>query len=213
MSKKPSLQDFLRDNPGKGLNDYFEMYGQPEETAPVAQQPIQQDIQQESYVDTPRSYIKGNQKDQSSIDVLNIIASLAMMAAFFLPWVNVEGFKQAEELSTVSGLDMYSLFTHFDLESFSDLSYYTVYIIPLGALIALIGELMRNWAVRIIGQILAISFGVYWGIKLYFLYTAEGIHPEDLAVMDFLQYGYMIAIVGIILLLVDIFRTTFGSKR
>lgn len=222
MNKKPSLQEFLSNNPEKGVNDYFKAYGHIEE-APKVQpvvttpqpKPIQNIAQDNTLVVQPRSYIKdSSSKDKAKIDFLNIIASIAAVAAFFLPWINIEGFEKVEEeITIVNGIDMYSIFNAFSFEVFSDLSYYTIYFIPLGAIIALIGELMRNWAIRIIGQMLSISFACYWGYKIYYLFAKAEIRPEEMESLDFVQYGFMILAVGILLYFVDIMRTTFGNNR
>lgn len=216
MSKKPSLQEYLKNNPGKGLNDYFEAYGQPEETTISTPPPVEENIQPQqdnTYVEQPRSYIDPTNAKKAKIDILNIIASLAIIAGFFLPWLNIEGFQNAEEFTLVSGMDIYSIFNNYKFEAFSDQSYYTIYLIPVGAITALIGELLRNWAVRIIGQMLAISFGFYWMYKFYYLFEKAEIRPEEMVLMDFIQYGFLIVLAGVIMYLVDIIRTTFGSQR
>lgn len=226
MDNKPSLQEYLRSNPGKGLNDYFKKYGdpepqvQPEPVNPPQPEPeptpeIQPPAIDNTYVEQqPRSYITAPSKDKSKIDVINIIASVLVIVSFFLPWMDMTGFKHTEDLekATVTGMDMYTLFKLFNLESFSALSNYTIYLVAVGAIIALIGELMRNWAVRIIGQILTICFGFYWIYKIYYLFSHTEIHAADLVLTDYLQYGFFIMALGVILYFVDIMRTTFGNR-
>lgn len=223
MSDKPSLKDFLQSNPGKGLNDYFEIYGNeappkspPQPVAPIAKPepspvlppPVTQD---NTYVDQPKSYIAAPNKKKDKIDIINIIASILIIAGFFLPWMDMEEFKEVGDLTIVNGMDMYTVFSIFNLESFTDLSNYTIYIILTGAVIALVGELMRNWAVRVIGQMLALPFGIYWTYKLYHLFSTE-IHSEDLALMDYLQYGFFLMLGGVLLYFIDILRSTFGNR-
>ena len=223
MDNKPSLQEYLSSNPDKGLNDYFKQYGEPEpqiQPEPVAPPPpkpeptpeIQAPAIDNTYVDQPRSYIATKKKEKAKIGMINILASLLVIASFFLPWMDMTKFKNTDDLEMVTGMDMYTVFNLFNLESFTDISNYTIYLILLGAVIALFGELLRNWAIRSMGQILMICFGSYWIYKVYHLFSHTEIHAEELALMDYLQYGFFMMILGVILYFVDIMRTTFGNR-
>jgi hypothetical protein len=225
MDNKPSLQEYLSSNPDKGLNDYFKRYGEPEpqvqpesvnppppkpETEPIPE--VQPAAVDNTYVEQPRSYIATNKKEKAKIDIINILASLLVIASFFLSWMDMTKFKNTDDLEMVTGMDMYTVFKLFNLESFTDISNYTIYLIPIGAAIALVGELLRNWAIRSMGQILTICFGFYWIYKVYHLFSHTEIHAEELALMDYLQYGFFMMVLGAILYFADIMRTIFGNR-
>lgn len=218
MNDKPSLKEFLSSNPGKGLNDYFELYGNENqnistptpEPSPTPPPPVT--TQDNTYVEQPKSYIDAPSNKKAKIDIINILASILILAGFFLPWMDMTQFKNTDDLEIVNGMDMYTAFSIFNLESFTDLSNYTIYLIIAGAAIALIGELIRNWAVRIIGQMLTFPFVIYWIYKLYCLYSHTEIHAEDLELMDYLQYGFFMVSAGALLYFIDIIRTTFGNR-
>ncbi|MGK0391548.1 MAG: hypothetical protein ACI94Y_004315 [Maribacter sp.] len=217
MDNKPSLQEYLSTNPDKGLNDYFKKYGEPEPVIPPQPEPelipeVQPVAVDNTYVEQPRSYIATTNKVKPKIGIINIFASILVIAAFFIPWMDMTQFKEAGELEIVTGMDMYMVFNLFNLESFTDISNYTIYLIPLGAIIALIGELLRNWAIRSMGQILTICFGSYWVYKIYHLFSHTEIHAEELVLMDYLQYGFFIMVLGVVFYFVDIMRTTFGNR-
>lgn len=216
MNEKPSLKEYLQSNPGKGLNDYFEIYGK-EEVPVSAPTPVQNltppppVAQDNNYVEQPKSYIAAPSQQKTKVDIMSLLASILVVMGFFLPWIDMEEFKEAGDLAMVNGMDMYTVFSIFNLESFTDLSNYTIYLILAGAVIAFVGELMKNWAVRIIGQMVVIPFGLYWAYKLYYLFSTE-IHPEELTLLDYLQYGFFIVLGGVLLYFIDILRTTFGNR-
>ena len=221
MNEKPSLKEFLESNPGKGLNDYFNIYGNEEAPAPVSTPVV--DIvpvpptpapvaQNNKHVEQPRSYIASPTKQKVKVDIMSLLASILIVMGFFLPWMDMEKFNDAGDLTMVNGMDMYRVFSIFNLESFTDISNYTIYIILIGTIIAFVGELMKNWAVRVIGQMLAIPFGLYWAYKLYHLFSHTEIHAEELALLDYIQYGFFLVLGGVLLYFIDIIRTTFGNR-
>ncbi len=235
MDKKPSLQEYLKNNPSKGLNDYYEEYGHIETPPPVEPQytPPQQQYtppppqQQQQYIpptqqqpvyhDAANSYLPPpKKKKDSSISPISIIGGLLVLAGIALPWISVETLpKLFEKITTINGYQMPDSITKiFDVSS--SLIYQSIYMIPLGGLLAILGEFTRNWALRIFGQVLVVCFGIYW---IYTLMSShghitdmkEGLKVKDLELFKYLQYGTYITLGGIFFFCIEIIRTMFGK--
>ncbi len=293
MDKKPTLKEFLRDNPNKGLNDYFQEWGQdpepvhpeyhppqeninptppptPVEPPPVVEQPpIQQyqpptpppvveqppvqqyqppspppptkqyqnpqqqyqnpqqqyqnpqqqyqvnkpPVQQDNtYVNQPKSYLTPTRSAKTKVSILSILGAILVIAALFLPWINVESLKGFKDIVTVTGLNMPEAFEKI-MGYQHTLLYHTIYAITAGGAIALLGEISRSWVLRILGQVIAVAFGIFW---IYNLYTSYGhitteLNIKDLELFKYLQYGSFMMVGGITLFFLDMLRTMFGK--
>lgn len=201
MDKKPSLQEFLRKHPGKGLNDYYKKYGDPASVPPPS-------------VDKPRSYITRPKREKSKVNFLSVVASVLLLAGFFLPWLDVSLLQgqEAGASSFASGWDMQKVYSRLSLPQFSATSHLTSYLIPVGAVVALFGELLRHWPSRSIGQVLGLSFSAYWLYKLYVLLIKSDYAPTEPAWDSLLQYGFIPLGLGMVYYFIDILWTLAGKR-
>jgi hypothetical protein len=222
MNNKPTLKEFLRNNPGKGLNDYYKEYGDIKDSRPLTIQPVPPPPPQKK----PKSEVVHvvDRSDEfpppppppkrPGLDAITIVAAMMVIVAFFLPWINVSEFKAFKDLAVY--IPGYELFDSMGLlyESPPPPLFYTIYLIPAGGLITLLGELVRSWVIRIMGQVLVVSFSIYWAFEIHqiFLYAQEALKMEDLQLLKFLHYGFYLSCFGAVLLFIDLLRTLFGNR-
>ncbi len=250
MDNKPTLKEYLKNNPGKGLNDYFLEWGQdpepkhpeyhpPEEykapppppppppkpeppKEPILEQyqqkqPFNQNrqaVQQDNtFVNTqPKSYLAPTKSGKAKISILSILGASLVIAAIFLPWISVEGIKGFKGITMVGGMEMPDTIEKLMGYAHS-LIYHTIYAIPAGGVIALLGEISRNWVLRILGQVIAVAFGIFWIFTLYssHVHITTGLKMEDLELFKYLQYGTFMMVGGISLFFIDMIKIMFGK--
>ncbi len=227
--KKPTLQEYLRNNPSKGLNDYYNEFGEPENTfqnksynnpPPPPPPPVQQQQPQNNYnnpaynnpvTNDPNALYDWEKKKKTTISFVAIIAALLIIASMFLPWLDLTEVKKLKDLEIINGYGLSaSIFSL--LQEEDSMIYKTIFAIPIGAIIALIGEFTRNWMIRSLGQVVVVAFGLYWIYLLYSSYniTVEEYKLEAFEMTQYFQYGVYMVLGGILLFFIEIGRTMFG---
>ena len=193
---KPTFQEWKKDNPRKNINDYFQLY--PE----AKNNPI---VPKEAFTHPPPIINIPSVKKGKSLDILLIFSSIAIVAGFFLPWINVSFFKIG--LQIISGKELPNHISNIYAELPPDFTK-TIYIIPIGAFLVLVGETLRVWQLKAFFEVLVcISFG-YW------LYTFHTIFNQSMSkwgveidLTSYYEMGIIITMVGVIYYVISILRS------
>jgi hypothetical protein len=182
----PTLQEWLAQNPRKGINDYFLEY-------PEAYNAPQQ---QKQYINTSASLPINEDLaiKNTSVDIGIIIFGLVVIAGFFLPWVHIS-FLGTFNLVEWNGLGLASMFKQLQLGNPWFIK--TVYLIPVAALFMIVTELQKATTLRYICQITIITLAATWCLRLITL-VALIAHEFSLKIQitDFLAYGFYIILLG-----------------
>ncbi|MEZ5043661.1 MAG: hypothetical protein R2828_27440 [Saprospiraceae bacterium] len=207
-NQKPSLKEYLRANPGKGLNDYFSKYGGSEDTT-ASTQPI----------------LTGplNKNDTSSrsirIEWFGIIISLGMMGAFFLPWISSDLFVVVTEdpgteivltEALVTGMQIPEYFANWETSFVSIPDHFLAhYLILIGAGLALVGALFNWYWLKFFGAAISTMLVVRWLIVLRVMAHSEQFATQGIDIWPFIQMGTYTAATCAVLYVVDFIREWF----
>jgi len=199
----PTLDEWRRKNPGRGVNEYFKKYPRPE----VHSQPPITPTPQPTPV-TPAAPIAPiiitTKKKKRNLFYGNILFSILILIGFFLPWIKVEAFKFLKVVET-NGMDIPKLFDFINPKS-NPLFHQAIYAIPAGALISLLGEFFNKWMAKLSGQFISLLGFCY---LMYLLYSAIETSNLKIEYTDILAYGFYMTALGIAFYVFDMF---FGEK-
>lgn len=207
-NQKPSLNEYLRSNPGKGVNDYFSKYGGREDTT-ASNQPILTGSPNKNYASS-RSI---------RIEWFTIIISLGMIGAFFLPWISSDLFivvtedPGAEIVLTeelVTGMQIPEHFANWET-SFVIIpdQFVAHYLILIGAGLALVGALLSWYWLKFFGAAISTMLVARWLIVLRVMAYSEQFAEQGIDIWTFIQMGTYAAAACAVLYLVDFIREWF----
>jgi len=152
MENIPTLNEWKATNPGKSINDYFREF-------PNAK------TNTTSSVQTVNPYIAPNV--EQSVNKTNygvIIFSLLIAVGFILPWVDVK-LLNVFKLFQSNGYNMPTVVKTV-INGLPTVAYNSIYLIPIGALMAVFGEVSNKWMIKMTSQIIVVFVLIYWTILL-----------------------------------------------
>ena len=197
-NQKPSLQEWMRDNPGSGVNEYFAKYGDTGQT-PFSQPIIQQPI----ITQVPK------QRRRRPFEWFTILISLGMIYAFFQPWIQVVLFEVEDKL-TATGMEIPTDYASWEA------GFVLVpdkmqghYLILAGAVMALLGALLRWYWLKFFGAALSVMLVARWIIVLVVWAGSEQFIETEQDMWSFIEVGTYAAVGCAGLYLIDFIKEWF----
>lgn len=188
----------MRDNPGRGVNEYFSKYGDTGQT-PFSQPIIQQPI----ITSSPKP------KHKRPFEWFTILISLGMIYAFFQPWVQVILFEIEDKL-TATGMEIPTDYASWEA------GFVLVpdkmqghYLILVGAVMALIGALLRWYWLKFFGAALSVMLVARWVIVLVVWAGSEQFLETEQDMWSFIEWGTYLAVACAGLFLIDFIKEWF----
>ncbi len=195
---KPSMREWMRDNPGKGMNDYFSKFGQGTDLSALAS-PVQA-----SPIITPAP-----QKSTKRIEWFTMLISAGMIASFFQPWIDGRLF-ELQDAIFFTGMEIPAAYANWEkpfiLIPDKLLGHY---IIPIAAAVALIASLLRWYWVKFLGAALSMVFVARWIWILIVMAGSEQFIELELDMWSLIQMGTYAAVACAGLYLVDFIKEWF----
>lgn len=183
--EKPTPQEWKRENPGKNLNDYFQEF--PESRTVNSSQESTNFI-------NPNQIIHSRTSKKEIVDIGSIIVSIMILVAFFLPWIDVKILGMFDLVNS-NGFDLPKILEK-TYQGFPNRTLNTIYVIPVGAFIAMVAETQKSW-VKPVAQIVVVFITVYWFLilkQLIYYYGAQlGIQIDPL---KFFSFGIYLTVLG-----------------
>ncbi|MFK7948559.1 MAG: hypothetical protein AB8G11_13295 [Saprospiraceae bacterium] len=187
-------QEWLRQNPNKGINDYYEW---------LSNNPKNQDT------NTNSRFIISNPQHQTQVQIRQnliptILVGIIGIVAFFLPWVKIQilGYN----ILSVSGFRIQEFMTQ--TAKYGNFANYETYVyISYGILIGAISIILGG----AIKSILLISFGqfvyiVSTVVTTVMIYQLAQIKINDLTIINPVDYGLYLSAFTVILIIIDMIR-------
>lgn len=192
----PSYTDWKKDNPGKSLNEYYAKF-------PPVRVPKQ-------YNTPVPGVLPINQALQNSTKkgalyyiyrVFVLVASFAIIVGFFLDLIDLSA------LDSINIIHQNGLELPKSLAQFIDIPprvLHTIYIIPIGALFAIIAQLLNNWS-KIFAELAAISTFIYWvSLLISFLNALSKSIDSTIDITSIIGLGGYLIIFGCICYIIDV---------
>ena len=188
-----NYQEWKIKNPNKTINDYYADHPQsPQLNTPLT--PLST-LHTSNVIHTQPQVVYVQHLTTPSVkdkfDMLNILVSVGVIISVLLPWIvakynsysflKVSGFELQEMINLLSALTSYHEKNALIVNSF--------YLIPGGACLVLIGEMLKNNFCKFAGQALSVLSLGFWS---YFIYESYK-DFEQLGIA--LGYGYLLAMV------------------
>ena len=152
MENIPTLNEWKTSNSGKSINDYFREF-------PNAKTNI-------SGTQIANSYIQPIvEKSKRDTNYGVIVFSLIIAVGFVLPWVDIKLLNVFKVFQT-NGYHMPTVMKTI-INGSHTIAYNSIYLIPLGALMAIFGEVSDKWMIKMTSQIIVVLVLVYWAILLF----------------------------------------------
>ena len=197
--KKPTLQEWKRNNPGKSLNEYFKEY-------PATSDNWSGNFIANSYPKTQS--VQTNQSiEKEPIDIGSILVSLMIIVAFFLPWIDIK----------LLGMFSFGKISGFKLPNILEGAYLgsppsdvkSIYLIPICAFFAIVAE-TRKSRLKPVVQVIAILIAIYWFYQIKQLITYLGYQlGVQLDPLKFFSFGIHLTFLGCIFYAYDVIREFF----
>lgn len=196
--QKPTLQEWMRDNPGSGVNEYFSKFGD------TGQTPFSQPIVQQPIITQPQRV-----RRRRPFEWFTILISLGMIYAFFQPWVQVVLFEIEDKL-TATGMEIPTDYASWEA------GFVLVpdkmqghYLILAGAIMALLGALLRWYWLKFFGAAISVMLVARWIIVLVVWAGSEQFLETEQDMWSFIEMGTYVAVGCAGLYLVDFIKEWF----
>lgn len=202
MSK---YQDWKKDNPNKSINDFYSEF--PLATRNSANQLnvqnqhniLSQPHHNQNFIPVQTIYVQPAQAEKT-VDTVNLLVSIAAILSVTLPWVDAKYLSVS--VVKLSGFDLHEMVKFMSAFNRMDTNPYLVnsfYLIPGGALLSLIGELVKKEIIISFGQISNIFALGFWS---YLFWVSS---KEYTSLYDMLGFGYYLAVICAIIYLFKLF--------
>lgn len=192
-----NYHDWKTKNPNKSINDYFIAFPHKKLQSPLV-------------LSNPVVANNASKKvAKKEIDYLLILASILIIIAFFLPWVNIN--LLSINLVNSSGSDMPDIlrFVYKDTPQIGRFVK-AVYLIPIGAFLVLFGETARIFSLKAIGEVMVFMLSIAWFYALYAMFNFSiqefGI---SISIGNFYAIGMYLTLAGSLYYFVDIIKGFF----
>lgn len=193
MATRPSLNEWKRDNPGRAIHEYFEEY--PEDTT----------TQFQPTVVPPIPLPQKPKKKKTSISILNILCSILVGVGFMMPWIDIALFETVEDITEGTGNQLSAILA-FLIKDLHEVVYESIKLIPIGAFSALLGEVLRSWLLKALGQIAVVMVFILWTFLIYrMVQVTEHELETQLVYTQLFGYGFYLTGVAVLYYLYDIF--------
>lgn len=193
MKEKVNYQEWVLQNPGRSINDFYREFPSIQKTAPsnFITQPITQPITQFNSQNEFEAEVVN-----SNIDIGNIIFSIGILIGFVLPWIDIK-FLGVVSIGESSGFDLPKILINF-VEQTDSMHYrlYSIYLIPIGAVMSLFGETIRSEFLRSTGQILSICSLLLWSCVFYYLVKSVGLESYGIDLYQVMSFGFYASLIG-----------------
>ncbi len=190
----PSLNEWKRSNPGKGVNEYYKAYPNSKAATPIATNHFQPPI------------LTSAVKEEISIG--NIIFSVMIIVGFMLPWIDIKPFRLIQLIES-NGYHLPRIIEKFTTVS-SKMLLNSIYLIPVGALVCIFAETTRNFTLKLFSQIIVVFALIYWVVLLYQLIASfENQFHISIEYVKILSYGFYLTCFATCYYIYDLF---FGDK-
>ena len=197
-----NYQEWKRENPRKSINDYFKEF--PEKKGQISTPPPAP-----INISPPIIVSKETTSPFKSYDILLILASILIIVAFFLPWINIK--LLSLDLVNSSGSEVPNILkygypdnTH--LERFGK----AIYLIPIGALLVIIGEASKSFFLKATGSALVLIISSISFYALYAMYNnAIDQFGISASITNFYALGIYLTLAGSLYYLFDIIKGFF----
>jgi O-antigen ligase len=165
--EKPDLHQFLKDNPTKGINDYYIKYGPPPRQSPT-------NLETSTFSNTRSQFnsaytLLGTvEMDNGADDYLGtILFSVLLGISFFLPWLDVKIFNFLN-LFQINGLRLYELgdFVSNNLIHTLD-NYKANLLMPILSLCIIVASLMKGRTFIVIAEFVCLCLIMRWAYILW----------------------------------------------
>ena len=191
-------QEWLRKNPHKTLNDYYNEVSQ--SLTPIKNEPIRHVIRERIV------YIK---KENNS---LRNLAAFICIITFFLPWISTSFSSLLEVKKT--GFYIVSNYKEMGLGKYP---LYTLWLIPIGGILTIISSIGRFWLLRTVSVLGIISGLVTYHTIIYILRESVSQRINNtlsfvdtshiqLHLVNSFEWGMLLLIGACFVLFVDLFR-------
>jgi hypothetical protein len=188
-----NYQEWLTKNPGRSINEYYKEFPVLP-NASIPKPTIQPTFQNQYAVE----------EEEVRLDIGNIIFSLLILAGFVLPWVDIKVLGVLK-LGDSSGFDLPEVLLNFvDQTKAMKIRIYSIYLIPIGAILSLFGETIKNELVRSLGQILALCSMILWIYVFYTVLKSANIQDFGFSFFQIMSYGFFASVVGCIFYFYDV---------
>lgn len=192
------MREWMNDNPGKGMNDYFSKFGQSTDlsalVSPIQASPIIQSAQKKSI---------------RRIEWFTMLISAGMIASFFQPWIDGRLF-ELEDIILFTGMEIPDAYANWEkpfiLIPDKLLGHY---IIPIAASLAIIASLLRWYWLKFLGAALSMVFVARWIWILVVMSGSEQFIESELDMWSLIQMGTYAAVACAVLYLVDFIKEWF----
>lgn len=195
-----NYQTWKKENPTKNINDYFIEFPD-EKFQPSINIPTQ------PVIHSPVMSIKSSTK--VATDFILILASILIIVAFFLPWINIKLLNI--NFVNSSGSDLPDILKYIYKESPQmDRFVKAIYLIPIGAFLVLMGEAAKIFSLKAVGEVFVVllSFGWFYTLYAMFNYAIDQ-YGLSISIANFYTIGMYLTLAGSLYYLFDIMKGFF----
>ena len=182
-----NFNEWKKENPGKSINDFYE-------SNPNTKPSSADMYAKPNNLTYAHQFESSNQSSVSeSHDLGNIIFSILILIAMLLPWLDTSFFF-LDGLAKVNGLELYKvlkLIWAFNTVEIPPILMKSFYLIPIGAVLSLFGEVIKKDFMINVGQLANVLATAFWSYLFYTWYTNVNSQFYDL-----ISYGYYLALIG-----------------
>jgi hypothetical protein len=185
-----NFNEWKKENPGKSINEFYAGNHSNSDSTPISK---------EVYVN-PSNQTYSNQyigHTQSSAieryDLGNFTFSILILIAMLLPWLDTSFFLM-EGLAQVNGLELYKVLKFiwaFNTVEIPPILMKSFYLIPIGAILSLFGEVVKKDFLISFGQMSNVVATGFWSYLFYTWYSNVNSQFYEL-----ISYGYYLALIG-----------------
>lgn len=198
-----NYQEWKKSNTHKSINDYFVEFPEKKSQLSSNYQP------NPTKIITPIVTQVKTIKSSKPTDLILILASILIIVAFFLPWINIKILSLNLVSSSGSDLPNILSFVYPDspqIERFGKI----IYLIPIGALLVLVGEASKTFFLKAIGSVSVLITSSIWFYTLYSMFNyAIDQFGLSVSITNFYTIGMYLTLAGSLYYLFDILKSFF----